>query len=110
LLGRGGIAAALLLLPAPAYAFDAATVVLPPALVLIAAVGAAVVALQRMTRRLARVEGERARLAEAYADSAALLKGAPADAKADKELNEILAAARGPAPRYEDTDERNDNH
>ncbi|HXP31595.1 MAG TPA: ATP-binding protein [Stellaceae bacterium] len=77
LLGLGGTAAALLL-PVPAYAFDATAVVLPPVLVVIAAVAVAVVALQRLTRRLARAEGEGARLAEAYAESAALLKGVPA--------------------------------
>jgi hypothetical protein len=33
----------------------------------------------------------------------ALIDAAPADTTADNELNEILAAVRGPAPRLEDT-------
>jgi PAS domain-containing protein len=67
----GGAAAGIALLPVPAYALDTGTILLPPALFLLAAVAVAAIILQRLARRLARVQ-------TAYAGAAAALRDMPA--------------------------------
>ena len=73
-----GGAGAALLVPHPAYAFDAATAIVPSALVFILAGAAGAFLVRHFRGRLQRLEADRARLAAALAERETLLGAAPA--------------------------------